>query len=207
MNGLHVVALRPYSARIRSRVFGTLERLGARVTAHVEEGVPDDHTLAAMRATPADVLLIPFHAHRDRNGELVHGLTLIERIRTELPAHAATPILCPISTVGLAAAELRVNKPAPAPACRYASARARATPRPQPAMNASVRATTQKSSSCCVSLAALIFPLNSWISARGCRSLLMKEFVFGKSLSSMHTPAIPRCSSFLTRRLTLLKFP
>ncbi|MAQ13884.1 MAG: hypothetical protein CMN30_03705 [Sandaracinus sp.] len=106
MNGLHVVALRPYSARIRSRVFGTLERLGARVTAHVEEGVPDDHTLAAMRATPADVLLIPFHAHRDRNGELVHGLTLIERIRTELPAHAATPILCPISTVGLAAAEL-----------------------------------------------------------------------------------------------------
>ena len=36
---------------------------------------------------------------------------------------------------------------------------------------------------------------------------LIKELVFGKSLSSIQTPAISRCSNFLIRRLTLLKLP
>jgi len=114
MKRLRIVAIRPYSARIRSQVFATLDALGARVETAVEEGATDDEALKAVRGAQADVLLIPFHAHRDRTGALVHGLRLIERIRAEIPAHASTPILCPISTVGLAAAGLlaaRVGEP------------------------------------------------------------------------------------------------
>jgi len=106
MNRLRIVALRPYSARIRSKVFTTLATLGARVKTAVEEGATDDEALKSARRAEADVLLIPFHAHRDWTGALVHGLGLIERLRAEIPAHASTPILCPISMVGLAAAGL-----------------------------------------------------------------------------------------------------
>lgn len=114
MNRLRIVAIRPYSARIRSQVFATLEALDARVQTAIKEGATDDEALEAARSAEADVLLIPFHAHRDRKGALVHGLGLIERIRAEIPAHASTPILCPISTVGLAAAGLlsaRIDEP------------------------------------------------------------------------------------------------
>lgn len=114
MNRLRIVAVRPYSARIRSQVFATLEALGARVETAIEEGATDDEAVEAVRGASAHALLIPFHAHRDRSGALVHGLRLIERIRAEIPVHASTPILCPISTVGLAAAGLlsaRIDEP------------------------------------------------------------------------------------------------
>lgn len=114
MGTMRIAALRPYSARIRSHVFSTLEAMGAEVTTLVEAHATDDEAVDAVRRTAADVLLIPFHAHRDRLGELVHGLGLIERIRAEVPAHASTPVLCPISNVGLAAAGLmaaRVDSP------------------------------------------------------------------------------------------------
>jgi hypothetical protein len=106
MTTLRVLALRPYGDRIRSRVFATLRALDARVSTLVEARATDDEALAALRDVEADALVIPFHAHQDRQGTLVHGLRLIGRIRRELPTHAATPILCPISNVGLAAAGL-----------------------------------------------------------------------------------------------------
>src|SRR6476619_3928788 len=56
-------------------------------------------------------------------------------------------------------------------------------------MKDSILATTQKSESCCVSLAALIFPANSSMSARVWRSPSSSEFVLGKTLSSRQAPA------------------
>jgi hypothetical protein len=105
------------------------------------------------------------------------------------------------------ACSLLCTRIASAPARWYASARFSASARPQPAMKASIRATTQKSGSDWVSFAAMILPANSCTSASGCASPRMKEFVFGKSLSSMHIAATPRLSSLRTRRLALLKFP
>src|SRR3984885_2686840 len=78
---------------------------------------------------------------------------------------------------------------------------------PRPAINASTRATMEKFASVCVSLPAAILPANSSISASCCRSPFRKLLVFGNCLSSMHTPAIPRCSSLRTRRRRLLKLP
>ncbi len=74
-------------------------------------------------------------------------------------------------------------------------------------MKASSLATTMKSSSDCVSLAAFILPLNSSTSANGWFSPPINELVFGKSLSSMHTAAMSRCSNFFTSLRMLLKLP
>ena len=101
-----VLALRPYSRRIRSKVFPALKAIGADVEVAVEAGASDHEAVAAIRDAPADALLIPFHAHRDSAGVLVHGLGLIERIRRDARLHQRTPVLCPISNVGLAAAGL-----------------------------------------------------------------------------------------------------
>ena len=54
---------------------------------------------------------------------------------------------------------------------------------------------------------ALILPQNSCMSARGWASPFIKLFVFGKSLSSIHTAAMLRCSSLRTNRCMLLKLP
>ena len=81
-----------------------------RVDALVEAGEGNDAAIALVEATRADVLLIPFHAHRSHTGELLDGLTLIQRIRAEVPIHATTPILCPISNVGVAAAGLMKSR-------------------------------------------------------------------------------------------------
>ncbi len=109
MATLRVGALRPYSRRIRSRVFEALETLGAEVAVLAPAGTPDGKALRAVRRARFDVLLIPFNAHRDSAGDGVHGLTLIERLRSE-PAYAQIPIICPISNVGLAAADLVTSR-------------------------------------------------------------------------------------------------
>ena len=110
MSNVRVAAVRPYGRRIRSRIFGALESLGARVDILVEPQSTDAEALAAVRGTDAHVLLIPFHAHRDKRGELVNGVELIGRIRADVASHRATPVLCPISGVGLAAAELMATR-------------------------------------------------------------------------------------------------
>ena len=74
-------------------------------------------------------------------------------------------------------------------------------------MNASTRATMTKSSSDWASLPALILPENSSMDASGWPAPRMKLLVFGKILSSMQTPATPRCSSFRITRCIVLKSP
>ena len=86
----------------------------------------------------------------------------------------------------------RAGAPRPAPSRRSAPRRAR-------------RARSRRR--VWLSLPALILPQNSSTSASGWRSARRKELVFGKSLSSMATPATPRCSSLRTSRRMLLKLP
>jgi hypothetical protein len=107
-----LVVVRPYPARIRSRVLRVLEEAGLRAASEdvLPAATPDDEVLHALRPAPGLVLLIPFHAHRDREGGSVNGLDLIRRIREEVPALERTPIVCPISDVGLAAAGLMLTR-------------------------------------------------------------------------------------------------
>ena len=67
---------------------------------------PDRLVLQQLGRTDAELLVLPFHAHRDSEGQLVNGVELLPRIRLELARHRATPAICPVSQVGMAAAEL-----------------------------------------------------------------------------------------------------
>lgn len=66
---------------------------------------------------------------------------------------------------------------------------------------------TWKSGSFWKSLQALIFRQNSSISASGWLESDNNELLLGNSLSSKQTPAMPRDSSFETRRRAVLKLP
>ena len=76
----------------------------------------------------------------------------------------------------------------------------------QPEISASVRATTTKSASVWLSLAACSRPQNSFTSASAWFSPT-KLLALGKSLSSRQTPATPRSPSLRTKRRTVLKLP
>lgn len=106
------VAVRPYARQIRARVFSLLTTTGVRVDDAdvVEAGTPDREVLESLGERRCDVLVVPFHAHNDRDGNAVHGLDVIARVRAELPLHRSTPIICPISNVGLAAAGLMLSR-------------------------------------------------------------------------------------------------
>lgn len=108
-----VYVVRPYDSRIRDRIFPALSRLDLTIRPDdvIPPKTPDADVLRWLRARPApEALLVPFHAHRDVDGELVHGLEVIRQIREELPGFARIPIFAPISNLGLAAANLMLAR-------------------------------------------------------------------------------------------------
>lgn len=105
-----LVIVRPYLPRIRARISAALARLGYDVSSAVviPRGTPDDDAVKQLGALPApDALLMPFNAHRDGVGHVSDGLTLMLRIRAELPAFATTHVVMPLSQVGSAGYVLR----------------------------------------------------------------------------------------------------
>lgn len=111
--------VRPYHPRIRARISAALERLGYDVPNAfvVPRGTSDDDVVALLRAQPApQALLMPFNAHKDGAGHVSDGLTLMLRIRAELPGYGATHVVMPLSQVGSAGyllrkAELGLDRP------------------------------------------------------------------------------------------------
>jgi hypothetical protein len=55
------------------------------------------------------VLLAPFHAHRDDQGRNVNGIDIVLRVVSELPNFERVPIIMPVSSSALAAANLRLE--------------------------------------------------------------------------------------------------
>lgn len=105
--------LRPYFERIRERMVDALSRIDVAVGASdtIAAGISDDEVLSWLRARPTPTaLVVPFHAHRTPDKQLVHGLDLIVRIQDELPAFQRVPIVSPISNLGLAAASLMLSR-------------------------------------------------------------------------------------------------
>ena len=112
-----VSVVRPYGRQIRERVFALLERAGLspREQDVIPKGTDDEQVVATLRRLRPDVLVIPFHAHRDGHGETVNGLDLIERLLEEAPELSSLPILMPASMTALPAAHLRLSPLAPRP--------------------------------------------------------------------------------------------
>ena len=76
----------------------------------ITPGTTDERVLWKLSKNPAEVFLIPFHAHRDTAGQLVNGLALVLRLDRELPELRRIPILMPISTMGMSAAEVMLSR-------------------------------------------------------------------------------------------------
>ncbi len=107
----HVTVVRPYGPSIRQRVFALLERCGLVVLEAdvIPKGTSDERVLEKLRERPPEILLIPFHAHRDQNGDGLNGIAIAERLAAALPSLARVPILMPASTVALPGARLRLS--------------------------------------------------------------------------------------------------
>ena len=104
------VVVRPYARSFRGEVFAALERAGCELVSTVPAGTPDRAVVEHLATLDCDLLLMPFHAHRDEHGELVNGLELLLALREQGSRHALTPVLCPVSKVGLAAAGLITSR-------------------------------------------------------------------------------------------------
>ncbi len=118
---LRLVAVRPYPIAIRARVLALLGQAGC-VLAEAD-AIPmgtDDATALAWLKTrcsprPPDVLLIPFHRHRDTRGEHVDGLGVARRIEDEVPALRDVPIVMPASSVVVAGVRVALGPHAARP--------------------------------------------------------------------------------------------
>ena len=108
-----MMVVRPYHSTMRTRVFALLESAGlcSAGAQRVEPGTPDDDALAAIVEARPDVLLIPFHAHRDQAGNRLDGLTLSGRLHL-LPDAPQAPILMPITPMASASLRLADSKAA-----------------------------------------------------------------------------------------------
>ncbi len=53
---------------------------------------------------------MPFHAHRDHDGELVNGLDLLRQLQPACPDLQDTPAFMPISSMGMSSATLMLSR-------------------------------------------------------------------------------------------------
>lgn len=106
----HVTVIRPYGLSIRQRVFALLERAGLAVRSAdvVPKGTTDEDVIHLLKGRPPEILLVPFHAHRDGRGEIVNGLDLLERLAGSVPLERV-PVIMPVSAMALPAAHLKLS--------------------------------------------------------------------------------------------------
>ncbi len=104
---MRIVVVRPYRARMRSRVFAALEQAGLKMDGATEipQGTPDDETRERIVQADPDVLLVPFHAHRDAQGNRLDGLTLC-RLLHETATAPSAPVLMPVTRMAMASLRL-----------------------------------------------------------------------------------------------------
>jgi hypothetical protein len=56
------------------------------------------------------VVLLPFHAQRAQDGEMMDGLSTLRKIEKSLPRYVKIPIVMPVSNMGLAAVNLMLTR-------------------------------------------------------------------------------------------------
>lgn len=96
-------AIRPHDARIQERVFALLEGLGCKLGAGMSIAPKTPSHIAARRINEfedIDLLLLPFHVHRDSTGRTGDGVEVASLLSTQ-GEHPTYPILMPVSTFSL----------------------------------------------------------------------------------------------------------
>jgi hypothetical protein len=93
------VVVRPYDSRIRERVFGHFQRaeISQDTGIRIPPGTSDEEAIERLRVVKGQILLIPFHGHRDDSGTFVNGLVFAKALEKELPALNQAVIIMPVS--------------------------------------------------------------------------------------------------------------
>jgi hypothetical protein len=89
------VVVRPYPAQIRKRVFAFLEENGFEPGAEIAVGTPDAEAAAALDHSDHDLVLLPYHKHKDSEGAWVNGLGVARELGEAVIARRV-PILMPV---------------------------------------------------------------------------------------------------------------
>jgi len=103
---LPIAFVRPYSSRIRTVVNKLVLDAGCSIVGVVKEGTPDSEAVRRVLALAARALVVPFHAHRSRDGEALDGFTFLRTLHAvarEFPWR----ILIPVSDFATAAVDLQ----------------------------------------------------------------------------------------------------
>ena len=107
-----VYVVRPYSERIRHKMFECLAEAGLHIdqSGIIAPGTSDDEALRTLPRGHDAVLLVPYNAHRSESGATMNGLDFARRIDSERPDLSRAPILMPISAMGMAGASLTLSR-------------------------------------------------------------------------------------------------
>lgn len=113
---LRIAVLRPYRRRIRERVFSLLSNAGFDMNGAliVPAGASDTEVIDALSHVQLDAILAPFHAHRDRQQQLLNGLDLLAAIHERRRDLRSLPVFMPISAMGMSSAGLMLSRPSEA---------------------------------------------------------------------------------------------
>ena len=106
-----VTVVRPYGDRIRRRVFGHIKRAGLRIdSSHVvPTDATDDEAVQLVQRFNDPVLLVPYHARRNRSGSMTDGLEFL-RILVARVGALTQRVLMPVSRFGAAGLELALMR-------------------------------------------------------------------------------------------------
>ena len=110
----NVLAIRPYTERIRQKMVAHIKNAGFSVNADqaIPAGTTDNEIIQKLNAMNESeyILLIPYNAQIDRSGNNVDGLDLIIRIHNEVPAFKQAPILMPVSNSAMVSIKYKLKE-------------------------------------------------------------------------------------------------
>lgn len=101
------IAARPYPNPLRARVFHLVTQLGVEVEVppELEGAATNEDVVRYLQSRRPDLLVVPFHAQRDRQDERTSGLDLVSRVRADIPELSKVPVFMPVSVFGRVAFE------------------------------------------------------------------------------------------------------
>lgn len=110
----NVTVVRPYGDRIRARVFACLGEAGLQIRPDdiIPTGTSDQECIERVRGTANRILLVPFHGHRDSEGQRVTGVEFIAKLDRACDGHFGWRVLMPVSKFAKPAVELMFNQTA-----------------------------------------------------------------------------------------------
>lgn len=105
---IQAIAVRPYRRAVRDKVFDLLERVACFVRDEdvIPAGTSDAHAVARVLAARERVLVVPFHAHRDANGQMLDGMSFVRALADASQHRFRWQIIMPVTGQGAAGLEL-----------------------------------------------------------------------------------------------------